>query len=170
MSSSYYIIGVKHCGKSSVGRDLADSLKIPCYDLDHLIEKSVNMTVRDFYKKNGKQEFQRVETEALLLLQQKKTNFICATGGGICDNPEAYKILKRTKNIYINVNFETVYSRIVKNGVPAFLKSDDPKAEFLTMYTSRTELYKTLGTVEIDGNNRTQHQISNELQSKLEEL
>ncbi|MGL1890435.1 MAG: hypothetical protein OCD02_02360 [Spirochaetaceae bacterium] len=170
MNNCFYIIGVKHCGKSSVGKDLAHSLNLPFYDLDEIIEKSVNMSVRDFYKKEGKDSFQKQETNAILFLQKQLTGYICATGGGICDNGDAYKILEQTDNIYLNTSFETVYDRIIKNGIPAFLKSDDPKAEFNRLFLTRTKLYKNLSTIEINGNNKTQHQISLELITKVREL
>ena len=170
MNSRYYIIGIKHCGKSTVGLKLSKTMNIPFYDLDDLIEKSVNMSVREFYKTKGKVAFQKAETEAIKTLQKFKGEFICATGGGICDNEECYNLLKKLGNsIYINTSFDTVYSRIIINGIPPFLKSDNPKDEFKELYINRNRLYKQMAYIEIDGNNITPDEITDKILSIIKE-
>ncbi|QEN05461.1 shikimate kinase [Thiospirochaeta perfilievii] len=168
MDSRFYIIGIKHCGKSSVGNLLAKELNINFYDLDDIIENSVNMDVRSFYKTYGKEAFQKAETRAIKYLEGVKHGFICATGGGICDNIESFEILKKLKNsIYINTPFDTVYSRIIKNGVPAFLKSNDPKNEFLELYKSRNYKYKSMALLEVSGDNLTPQEITSKIVEQL---
>ena len=170
MDSRYYIIGIKHCGKSTVGLRLSKTMNIPFYDLDKIIEDSVNMTVRKFYKSRGKEAFQLAETEAIKTLQEYKGGFICATGGGICDNKEACNLLEKIgKSIYINTALETVYDRIIKNGIPPFLKTEDPKAEFKELYTRRNRLYNQMAYIEIDGNNISPMEISDKITDIIKE-
>lgn len=170
MNSRFYIIGIKHCGKSTVGLMLSKAMNIPFYDLDEIIENRVNMSVREFYISKGKEAFQLAETEAITILQAYKGGFICATGGGICDNIEAFNLLKKLSNsIYINTAFETVYERIIKNGIPPFLKTKDPKEEFKVLYTRRNILYNQMAYIEVDGNNITPVEISDKITEILKE-
>lgn len=170
MNSRYYIVGIKHSGKSSVGRAFAEKLDIPFYDLDELIEESVGMGVREYYKKYGKEAFQREETRAVIGLQSEKSEFVCATGGGICDNLEAFALLKDLKNsIYINTCFETVWDRIAKGGIPAFLTSSNPEEEFRQLFSKRNLLYKEMAYLEIDGNLGTPEQLADICIKKIEE-
>ncbi len=170
MDSRYYIIGIKHCGKSTVGLKLSEAMNIPFYDLDEIIENAVKMSVREFYKSQGKEKFQLAETEAIKTLQTYKGGFICATGGGICDNKEAYNLLKKLGNsIYINTSFKTVYERIIKNGIPPFLKSDNPKTEFEELYTRRNRLYNQMAYIEIDGNNVSPIEITDKITDMIKE-
>ena len=170
MSKNYYLVGIKHCGKSSVGKQLSQTLNLPFYDLDNIIEDIVNKGVREFYKEFGKDEFQRVETLAINKLQHYTGGFVCATGGGICDNLEASKILKNLQNIiYINTDFETVYTRIISNGIPAFLQSSNPKEEFKDLYINRNKLYTQLAKIEVSGNNLTPNEIVKNITLAIEE-
>ena len=168
MKKQLFIIGVKHCGKSTVGKLIAKNLNLPFFDLDTIIETKVNMKVRKFFKTYGKIRFQKEETKALhQLLNSEAKSFVCATGGGICDNPTAFLILKECYNIYINTNFETLYKRISQTGTPAFLKTDNPKEEFRKIYKKRNNLYTELANTEIDGNNTTPLEIKNQIISEL---
>lgn len=171
MNNIYYIVGIKHCGKSTVGRALAQDLNLPYFDLDDLIEKAIGMSVREFYIQSGKDAFQYQEYLALETLKSDDSKgFVCATGGGICDNNKAVDILKTdTGIIFINTPLSIVYSRIIQNGIPPFLKSDDPKHEFSILYTKRTKLYKNIANIEISGEAKTPSQITKEILENLKE-
>lgn len=171
MKKSFYIVGIKHCGKSTVGKILAKDLNIPYYDLDELIEQSVGTSVRSFYIKEGKEAFQQQETLALKKLNTiQSSDFVCGTGGGISDNKQALEILEKTSGkIFINTSFTTVYSRIVKNGIPPFLKTNNPEKEFQNMYNRRTNIYKNICNFEINGDNKTPDQIKIEILNKIKE-
>ncbi len=170
MDNRYFIVGIKHCGKSTIGRRLAKELNTLFIDLDTEIESSTGMKVRDFYKKFGKDKFQEKEFEELLKLSKESFNYICATGGGICDNERAFKLLKEMKNtIYINTDFQTVYKRIIANGVPAFLTSENPEDEFRELYTKRNILYKELAQYEVNGSNKSPFEITENIIKRIKE-
>lgn len=171
MKNIFYIVGIKHCGKSTIGRELAINLNIPFFDLDKLIEDSTGLSVREYYIENGKQAFQKQEVSVLTsLINGSLKTFVCATGGGICDNSEAMHILGTgNKKIFINTSCATIYSRIIINGIPPFLKSDNPKKEFYTLYNSRTKLYKNLNNMEINGDNKTPEEIKKEILNLIKE-
>lgn len=170
MNKSYYIVGIKHCGKSTVGLELSKKMNIPFYDLDLLIEDTVKMSVREYYKTQGKDAFQQAETNAIKTLQTYNGNFICATGGGICDNRESYNLLKTLNNsIYINTSFETVYKRIINNGIPPFLQTKDPEAEFKELYIRRNSMYKDIAFIETKGDNMSPLEITEKIVSMIKE-
>ncbi|MBN2618533.1 MAG: shikimate kinase [Spirochaetales bacterium] len=164
MSKIYFIVGIKHCGKSTVGLQLSKEMNIPYFDLDTLIEEATGYPVREFYIKYGRDEFLNEEFKALKNLLTSGSNYICATGGGICENSRAYELLKSLSNIiFINTPPETLYSRIIRNGVPAFLKSEDPETEFYELYERRSLLYKKIAKIEINGSNKSPNDIVDEI-------
>lgn len=178
----FYLLGIKHSGKSSVGRELAGILQLPFYDLDHLIEDNIGCSVREFYRENGQEMFQQEEFKALKSLKSSGKSFICATGGGICDNKSARSLLSSgvsellssiasvetsdlmsSNSVYIDVEFDTVYERILRGGIPPFLKSDNPKEEFREMYKRRDGLYRTMASSIVSGNNKTPKEIAQDI-------
>jgi len=171
MKSIFYVIGIKHCGKSTVGKKLSVALNIPFFDLDTLIENNVGLTVREFYKKYGKEAFKKQEVTVLEQLTTKYSkSFVCATGGGISDNKDAIEILEKTgQTIFIDTLFPTVYNRIVKNGIPPFLSSETPEKDFLKLYNSRVKVYKKIGNIIIKGDEKIPDAIVKEIINKIKE-
>lgn len=170
MDTRYYITGIKHCGKSTVGLELSKRLNIPFYDLDSIIEQIVNMPVREFFRKEGKAGFYKAEIQAIITMQNTAGSFVCATGGGICDNKDAFNLLQTLGNtIYINTAFKTVYSRIIQNGIPPFLTSDNPELEFKEIYVQRNLKYKKLANIEVSGDDKTPDEICEYIHKRLKE-
>jgi shikimate kinase len=147
------LVGPKHSGKTTVGRELARLLALPFYDLDTLIEERTGQSVRSLYNA-GPELFRQAEEaalNALLFLPESEINpsesdtglpavdgipatgGILATGGGIIDNPGAL-VLLRKKNIqggsgytivYLDVPAQTAWHRITSAGeLPPFLKAE----------------------------------------------
>lgn len=169
MNKKLFITGVKHCGKSTVGRGLSKELGLPFFDLDDLIENSVKMSVRDFFKKEGRESFFEEESKAIdKLLNSGLSSFICATGGGICDNQAAFKKINSSGiTLYINEEFEIIYERVIRGGIPAFLKGDNPKMEFQEIYSRRAKLYLNSANISIKAQKRLPKEIIKELNKEL---
>ena len=49
-------------GKSTIGRDLARRLGLEFIDIDHMIESSENLTVKELFAQKGEPYFRRIET------------------------------------------------------------------------------------------------------------
>jgi shikimate kinase len=60
-----YLVGFMGCGKSTVGRALADELGWRFFDLDEEIEKAAGESITEIFEKRGEEEFRALETEAL---------------------------------------------------------------------------------------------------------
>ena len=139
-TSILFLVGIKHSGKSALGR-LASSV-IPnatFYDSDDYVIPLLAppyTSIRQFYGSEGQAAFMALELEAVKsILQQAEGELaIIALGGGACDNTPLITLMQRVgKIIYLQVDSETLFKRIVKGGSP-FLDSDDPASSFDTLY------------------------------------
>ena len=101
-------------GKTTIGRDLANSMNFKFIDLDEYIEKKENSTVFDIFNKKGEKHFRQLEhysLKELILLN----NIVIATGGGtpcFFDNHNFMKSIGNT--IYLKVSPEELYKRLQK--------------------------------------------------------
>ena len=58
------LCGIKHSGKSTLGKLLAQKLNALFFDIDTVIETEEGMNVRELYKTYGEQAFMEAETHA----------------------------------------------------------------------------------------------------------
>ncbi|MGQ7869629.1 shikimate kinase [Sunxiuqinia sp. sy24] len=76
-----FLIGYMGCGKSTMGRNLSDQLKIPFVDLDKYIEQKYFKAIPQIFSEEGEAEFRKKEQIALKEVAEFE-EVIVATGGG----------------------------------------------------------------------------------------
>ena len=137
---SIVILGLKHSGKSTLGKRLAQNLGYDFFDTDELIEKNCKMSVRELYNLRGSEAFKYEEEKACLQIAEmfKTKKIVTATGGGICENPQAMMHL-RSADVFVFLKNDLTLSaeRILRKigidakacftGVPAFIKEKNHK-------------------------------------------
>ncbi len=154
-----YLVGIKHSGKSQIGRQVSkllnEQLTTSFIDTDDLVHSHITpayTSIREFYRRQGKDSFMAVEHMALkafLSTFEEQLNadgrLIIATGGGACDNVELIDLMKRTgKIVYLKVDEDALFRRIVVDGIPPFLESIDPKMTFHGLYSERNAKYSKI--------------------------
>ena len=147
-------MGIKHSGKSTIGKKLAAKLGYRFYDLDALIEDSEGgKPVREIYRSLGKEGFQILESAAAAVLAEKirtGERCVCALGGGTIENPTAVKELAEwTLMVFIDEVPDILFQRIMKKGLPPFLDATDPFGSFMVLFEHRTRLYRQLADIQI---------------------
>jgi len=151
------LIGFKNCGKSTIGKSLAQKLNYQFTDLDEVIENLYlqknhkNLAFREIYKKHGSEYFRNLEFDALKKLANKK-NHVLALGGGTPFNKCNQDIIKKLGEIiYLQVDSKKLIRRIKQKGIPAFIENKiNPDEEILNLIKSREPLYMALADFVID--------------------
>lgn len=149
------ILGIKHSGKSTLGKYLSQMLEVPFFDLDSAIEKNVKMSVRQFYLENGEESFKNEEYKACKeIFENNSGSFVLATGGGICDNKKALNLLDG-KRLMLDASEQVCFERILENAektgsYPAYIANKNPKNQeearliFSEFYNRRRNSYLKL--------------------------
>ena len=92
------LIGMPGCGKSTVGKLLAQELGRPFVDADAEIEKAVGCDIPTFFSEYGEAAFRAQETKVLSQLG-KRSGCVIATGGGCVTRPENAPLLHQNGTI-----------------------------------------------------------------------
>ncbi|MCB1113276.1 MAG: shikimate kinase [Chlamydiia bacterium] len=153
----YFIVGLPGSGKTTVGRLLAARLGLKFIDLDEIVSRK-DKTVRELYRELGDKGFRELENLALDMLE--KGDVIISLGGGTLnskDNRE--KVALMGKVIYLKEKFETVYERLPKDGLPAYLDKKDPKGSFLALAKTRAPIYEKAATLTVELKGRSPDEI-----------
>lgn len=151
------LCGMKHCGKSSLGRIIAKESDSRFHDLDDLLlEQAGNSweNVRELYKALGSEEFRRYEAQAARFFVEwvvrnppdgRANAPVLALGGGTVENSEALAWLEdRGVVVYLEADPAMLYDRVMAKGRPPFLSRSDPRGDFFRIYERRDPLYRRL--------------------------
>lgn len=149
MNRSLILIGFKACGKTSVGRLLAEKCQAQFIDTDRVLEAyyglddeaSKGMTCAQIYHALGAQRFRSLEKKVIAGLQLQE-NSIIATGGGVVLDPENRALLHQLGLvIYLSASYATLLLRLKAGPKPTFMQGD-LDTEFQALYDSRETLYR----------------------------
>ena len=109
-----FLVGFMGSGKSTLGKKLANKLKLQFLDLDQLIEKQEYCTVTEIFKNKGEDYFRALETAVLKDLVQTNTDFVLSLGGGSpCFNNNMEFINSIGTSIYLKYNAGILTSRLL---------------------------------------------------------
>ena len=88
------LIGMPGAGKTTLGREMAESMGREFIDIDEEIVKREGMSIPEIFSSKGEAYFRKVETE---ILEQAciRSGVVIATGGGIIKNKKNYFIMKQ---------------------------------------------------------------------------
>lgn len=148
---TFTLIGMPGCGKSCMGRAVANKLKLKNIDSDRLIERRDGRRLQTIINEDGIEAFEKAEEETLLSIEDE--NFIISTGGSAVYSDLAMRHLKSLGPIiYLYASYETIRRRLgdfSARGV--VLKSGQTLKD---LYDERCKLYVKYAdiTVNCDGN------------------
>ena len=154
------LIGMPGCGKTTVGKTLAEKLGKTFVDADAELVQTYGKTIPDIFAQEGEAGFREKETEILKQLG-KKSGLVIATGGGCVTRARNYPLLHQNGTIFC---LQRDLDKLPTDGRPL------SKANKLSdMYRIRKPLYDAFSDHTIDNNGSCDETIAAIL-SKLEEL
>jgi shikimate kinase len=154
------LLGMKHCGKTTVGRRLATELRLPFFDLEELILESFAATgggktsIEELFRGRGADEFYRLEAEAYgkVCRQTSAPGFVLAAGGRTPLNPLLEGALEQCGIlVYINTPFTIIFDRIMAKGTSVLIRENDPEASLRQTYDERHPVYLARARLVVDG-------------------
>ena len=156
-SRNIVLIGMPGCGKSSLGKQLADRLNRPFFDSDQELEKQFAMPMSEYWRQHGEAAFRKAERDMLCKLCSR-SGAVIATGGGSVTVPDALTLL-RANSFVIWIKRELC--KLPIQGRPL---SQTVSAEEL--YRSRASLYASAADADVQNDG----DLSQTLESILEVL
>ena len=150
------LCGFMGCGKSTLGRGLAQACGCRFIDLDDYIEAKWAMSVSTIFEKRGEQWFREEECNCLkeiveeynYLNSKEKYNLVLALGGGtVTSVPSAAVVREHTTCVYLECPKETLLQRLVKNNsrrpLLAGKSEEEMSAAIDSLMARREEIYRS---------------------------
>ncbi|MCX6957312.1 MAG: shikimate kinase [Verrucomicrobiae bacterium] len=142
------LIGLKSCGKTSVGRALAAKLGIFFVDTDELIMErhgNPHQSIREICLQHGENYFRNLETEVIATLAALDDAVVATGGGAVLEEENIKNLKKRGRLIYLDLSFEVWKSRIQQHPLPTFIRNEN----FADHYDMRNSIYHKIADLTI---------------------
>ena len=137
------LIGMPGCGKSTVGKQLAEVTGKEFVDADEKISQLAGKSIPEIFAEDGEEVFRSFETKALEELG-KRSGLVIATGGGCVTKERNYPLLHQNGTIiWLKRNLD----QLPTDGRPLSQAGDLAK-----MYEIRRPMYEAFADHAIDNN------------------
>ncbi len=134
------LIGMPGCGKSTLGRRLADEMGRKFVDLDAEITRTAGMPIPEIFAKEGEEGFRLRETEAVAAAC-RESGLVIATGGGV---------VTRARNLpLLSQNGRVLFLDIPPEGLPTDGRPLSQKKTPAALYAERLPLYRAAADVTV---------------------
>ena len=140
------LLGMPGCGKTTVGKLLAEKLQKTFVDADAQLEKAFG-PITEIFQKEGEAGFREKETRILSEIG-KQSSLVIATGGGCVTRKENYDLLHQNGDIFL------IHRDL--NLLPSDGRPLSQQAGIENLYRERKSLYEAFADYSVDNNGSPQ--------------
>jgi shikimate kinase len=167
-SENLFLIGPMGVGKTTIGRVLAELLKLEFYDSDREIEASTGADIPWIFDVEGESGFRLREARMIEQLTQKQ-QIVLATGGGAVLAAENREFLsQRGVVVYLRASINQQIERTSRDKSRPLLQAPNPENKIRELMKIRDPLYREIADIIIDTNHRNPRAISHEIERELQ--
>ena len=166
------LIGFRGAGKTTVGKLLAERLKLPFLDLDDEVQRRVGLSIKEMVERYGWSYFREMERAVLEDLIEKEGCLVAFGGGSVLHEDLMEKLRNRAFIIYLKISSASAVERITKDS-----KSEQTRPslsnlslveEVERVLKERTPLYKKYADIIIDSDGKDLNTLLKEILKHLE--
>lgn len=135
------LVGLMGVGKSTVGRRLAQRLRLPFVDADHEIERAADMSISEMFERYGEAHFRDGERRVIARLIDGTPKVIATGGGAFMNEATRTLILAASVAIWLDADLDIIAERVVRRKVRPLLKDRDPRVVLRELAAIRNPVY-----------------------------
>jgi shikimate kinase len=162
-----FLIGFMGSGKTYLGKQLSEKLRLPFFDLDAQIESNEGKTIDQLFEENGEEYFRLLEMDSLHIITESHESFIMATGGGTpCYyNNIDYMNLAGT-TVWINSSIDILFERLLyeRSKRPLLKNLDESQLKaFIQKKFSDRKIYYEQAAISVEDDHESLEKILNKI-------
>jgi shikimate kinase len=135
----YYVVGFMGSGKSYLSKLWAAKHNLSFYDLDELIEKKENNTIKNIFEEKGEQYFRAAESKVLQETIALQNTIIACGGGTACYNDNMQWMNHNGTTIFLDAPIQYLYNNIIKEKDKRPILANIPEAEVETFMQNKLD-------------------------------
>ncbi|MDO4340373.1 MAG: shikimate kinase [Eubacteriales bacterium] len=162
------IIGFMGSGKTRVGKRLSQDLNLPFIDVDRVIFRKMDMTMKEIFQRFGEPYYRALETMVIKELMKDPEQKVISLGSGLPMQEQNQKYLKNLGTIvYIKGSYETLKKRLEGSSSDPFLDGDNREDKIKKLLKQRDPVYSKYADIEVVTGVKPFDSLVKEIEEKL---
>lgn len=157
---SVILLGYRGCGKTTVGKRLADRMWTKFVDTDALVVQAAGKSIAEIFESDGEKYFRDLEAAAVQRAIESKEDRVISLGGGAVLRDQTRKLLMACpfKRLYLRCEPQELWRRIAADpqsaaNRPSLTEHGGGLEEVIELLKVREPLYRQVATAELDVTN-----------------
>jgi shikimate kinase len=170
MPGSFFLVGPMGAGKSTIGRQLARTLKLKFVDSDREIESRTGVDIPLIFELEGETGF-RSREQSIIDDLTRQPGIVLATGGGaILSAKNRKNLTSRGYVIYLHTSVQQQLKRTARDRNRPLLMTDDPKGRLTELMQIREPLYRQVADLVVDTDGHKVKEVVAKIKEELKKL
>lgn len=157
------LIGLMGAGKTTVGEMIAERLGRPFVDVDDLVEREAERSVRQIFEEEGERAFRAQEAAAVRRVAALHGQVVAVGGGAIVDPGNRTQLRMTGDLVLLEAPPETLGERLEPKGAgerPLLDGSDDLTARLAELLDRRLPDYERVAAHRVDTAGRSPEEVA----------
>lgn len=160
------LCGMMGCGKTSVGRQLAELTGKKLVDTDEEIVSKYG-EINAIFEKLGEEKFRDMETEAIKTLSGMGNSIISLGGGSLGRQENRIYAKEGGIGVYLKTEIETLVLRLEGDNTRPLLKGG-VREKLTSLMAARGKIYEEFADIVVHTDGKTVEQIAKEILKEVE--
>ena len=162
------IIGFMGSGKTRVGKRLAKDLGLPFIDVDRLIVKKMNMSVKEVFERFGEPFYRALETMAVKELSTDGERKVISVSAGLPLQEQNQKYLQNMGTIiYLKGSAATLIKRLEGSNNPTLEGAENKEDKIKKLLKQRDPVYEKFADIKVVTGVKPFDELIAEIEEKL---
>lgn len=163
---SIVMVGMMGCGKSAIGRRLANVLELRFVDADDEIEKAAGMSINDIFAQLGEAHFRDGERRVIARLLNGGPQVLSTGGGAFMSEETRARVKEVATSVWLKAELPILMRRVMRRDNRPLLRTPNPEARMQELLAIRNPVY-ALADVTVESREVAHDVIVGEILARL---
>jgi shikimate kinase len=164
-----FLVGMMGAGKTTIGRALAQRLRLDFVDTDKMLVERTGVPVATIFEVEGESGFRKRESEILAEVAMREGCLVATGGGAILSAGNRELMRRRGTVIYLRSRLEHLWERTRHDASRPLLATADPRATLQTLLLQRDPLYTEAAHLVVDSGSQSAATLLSRILAALRE-